>query len=218
MRKLAVLSALILSAIVIGVSGQMAYAEPANNQKPETKIVVGEGDTLGKIAKAHDTTYPRLFDANLHIADPDLIYPGDEVRIPAADEVLASRPLPQKTPAPVKTTATKPALAKPKAVAKTKGTRVKAKPAVNKPAPGDGSVWDRLAACESGGRWNYNGPSGFDGGLQFLPSTWTAYKPSGYPTYAWQASKEQQIEVASRVQASQGWKAWPACSAKLGIL
>ena len=38
-------------------------------------------------------------------------------------------------------------------------------------------VWVALANCESGGRWHYNGSSGFDGGLQFHPSTWAAYAP-----------------------------------------
>ncbi|MDX1619547.1 MAG: transglycosylase family protein, partial [Nitriliruptorales bacterium] len=33
------------------------------------------------------------------------------------------------------------------------------------PAQASGSVWDRLAQCESGGTWSYNGSSGFDGGL-----------------------------------------------------
>ena len=80
-----------------------------------------------------------------------------------------------------------------------------------------GSVWDRLAQCESGGRWSYNGGSGYDGGLQFAPSTWTAYKPAGYPAYAWQASRSQQIAVAEKVKAAQGWGAWPACTRKLGI-
>lgn len=78
-------------------------------------------------------------------------------------------------------------------------------------------AWDALAQCESGGRWSYNGGSGFDGGLQFHPGTWSAYAPDGYPTYAWQATREQQIAVAKRVLASQGWGAWPACSSKLGL-
>jgi Transglycosylase-like domain len=85
------------------------------------------------------------------------------------------------------------------------------------PASATGSVWDRLARCESGGRWNYNGSSGYDGGLQFLPSTWRSYKPSGYPSYAWQASREQQIVVAKKVLSDAGWGAWPACARKLGL-
>lgn len=76
--------------------------------------------------------------------------------------------------------------------------------------------WDVLAQCESGQRWDYNGASGYDGGLQFHPNTWTAYKPAGYPQYAYQATREQQIHVAEKVLDAQGWGAWPACSAKLG--
>lgn len=83
------------------------------------------------------------------------------------------------------------------------------------PSVGSGSVWDRLARCEAGGNWSHNGY--YDGGLQFHPDTWTRNKPSGYPEYAWQASREQQIVVGKRVQAAQGWAAWPACSRKLGL-
>jgi Transglycosylase-like domain len=78
-------------------------------------------------------------------------------------------------------------------------------------------VWQALAECESGGDWGYNGSSGFDGGLQFLPSTWSSHAPPGYPAYAWQASPAQQIAVAELVLESSGWGAWPACSAMLGL-
>lgn len=85
------------------------------------------------------------------------------------------------------------------------------------PPVSSGSVWDRLAECESGGNWSYNGSSGYDGGLQFLPSTWTGVKPSGYPDYAWQATREQQIAAAEILLQSSGWGAWPSCSAQLGL-
>lgn len=80
----------------------------------------------------------------------------------------------------------------------------------------DGSIWDRLAFCESGGRWDYNGASGFDGGIQFLPATWTSMN-TGY-TYAWQAPREVQIAVGMRLQARSGWGQWPACAKKLGLI
>jgi hypothetical protein len=78
-------------------------------------------------------------------------------------------------------------------------------------------VWGALASCESGQDWSYNGGSGFDGGLQFHPGTWSSYRLPGYPAYAYQASAAQQIAVAERVLADQGWLAWPACSLKLGL-
>ena len=79
------------------------------------------------------------------------------------------------------------------------------------------SVWQRLAECESHGTWDYNGPSGFDGGLQFHPGTWDAYRPDDYPGYAYLATPQQQVVVARRVRAAEGWGAWPACSAALGL-
>ncbi|MDR7083656.1 LysM repeat protein [Arthrobacter ginsengisoli] len=76
------------------------------------------------------------------------------------------------------------------------------------------SVWDSLAQCESSGNWGVNTGNGYAGGLQFSPSTWAAYGGTGS---AASASREQQIAVAERVQAGQGWGAWPSCAAKLGL-
>lgn len=76
------------------------------------------------------------------------------------------------------------------------------------------STWDKLAQCESGGNWSINTGNGYSGGLQFSPSTWRAYGGQGS---AHNASKAEQIRVATKVQQSQGWGAWPACTAKLGI-
>ena len=77
-----------------------------------------------------------------------------------------------------------------------------------------GSTWDALAQCESGGNWAINTGNGFSGGLQFTPSTWAAYGGVGAPQ---NATRAQQIAVAERVQAGQGWGAWPACAAQLGL-
>lgn len=77
----------------------------------------------------------------------------------------------------------------------------------------DDSTWDRLAQCESGGRWNVNTGNGYSGGLQFSPSTWRAYGGTGS---AHNASRAEQIAVAERVLAGQGWGAWPSCSKKIG--
>lgn len=76
------------------------------------------------------------------------------------------------------------------------------------------STWDALAQCESGGNWGTNTGNGFSGGLQFTPSTWAAFGGTGS---AQGASKAEQIRVAENVLQGQGWGAWPACSAKLGL-
>ena len=84
-----------------------------------------------------------------------------------------------------------------------------------------GTVWDALARCESSGRWDVvrvvNDDLSYHGGLQFAPPTWDAFRPAGFPTVASQATREQQILVAERVRAVQGWGAWPSCSARLGL-
>jgi resuscitation-promoting factor RpfA len=77
-----------------------------------------------------------------------------------------------------------------------------------------GTAWDKLAQCESTGNWSINTGNGFSGGLQFTPSTWRAFGGTGA---AHHASREEQIVVAERVLAKQGWGAWPACSRKLGL-
>jgi nucleoid-associated protein YgaU len=77
-----------------------------------------------------------------------------------------------------------------------------------------GSTWDALAQCESGGNWAINTGNGFSGGLQFTPQTWAGFGGTGSPE---NASRAQQIAVAEKVQATQGWGAWPACAAKLGL-
>lgn len=51
--------------------------------------VIQKGDTLSGIAKrfyGDANAYPRLFDANREvIKDPDLIFPGQKIRVPLAD-------------------------------------------------------------------------------------------------------------------------------------
>lgn len=79
------------------------------------------------------------------------------------------------------------------------------------------SDWDRLAQCEAGGNWQINTGNGYYGGLQFSPSTWRAYGGGEYAPYAHLATREQQIAIAEKVLAGQGWGAWPSCSARLGL-
>lgn len=111
-----------------------------------------------------------------------------------SDTVIEEKVLVQATPAVVK-----------------RGT----KPAA--PAVAANSVWDAIAACESGNNWAINTGNGFSGGLQFTPSTWLGFGGGQYASAAHLATREQQIAVAEKVQAAQGWGAWPACTAKLGI-
>lgn len=76
------------------------------------------------------------------------------------------------------------------------------------------SDWDRLAECESDGDWSINTGNGFFGGLQFTQQSWEAAGGTGAPH---EASREEQIAVAENLHSMQGWGAWPACSAELGL-
>ncbi|WP_271214953.1 resuscitation-promoting factor, partial [Pseudonocardia halophobica] len=86
------------------------------------------------------------------------------------------------------------------------------------PVIADGAVWDRLAQCEAGGNWAINTGNGYYGGVQFDASTWRAYGGAQYAPLPHQASREEQIAVASKVRDSRGgYGAWPACARKLGL-
>ena len=90
-------------------------------------------------------------------------------------------------------------------------------PVVGPPLPEHFDIWIRLAECESGSRWGYDGSSGYDGGLQFHPSTWRANGGEEFAPYAWGATALEQMYVAERTLDRQGWGAWPACSRELGL-
>jgi hypothetical protein len=91
------------------------------------------------------------------------------------------------------------------------------------PAPADaltrhvGTVWGRVAACESSRRWHINTGNGYYGGLQFSRHTWVGFHGRKYARRADRASRAEQIEVARRVLAAQGHGAWPVCGPRAGL-
>jgi uncharacterized protein YabE (DUF348 family) len=70
------------------------------------------------------------------------------------------------------------------------------------------AMWDKVAACESGGNWHINTGNGYYGGLQFLTSTWLAHGGGQFASRADLASREQQITVANRIYATSGLSQW----------
>ncbi|HYO31523.1 MAG TPA: transglycosylase family protein [Nocardioidaceae bacterium] len=78
-------------------------------------------------------------------------------------------------------------------------------------------TWNRLAECESGGNWHINTGNGYYGGLQFASSSWLGMGGGKYAKRADLATREEQIRIAEKLLDVQGWGAWPACSAKLGL-
>lgn len=214
MRLVATIAAVFVAALVFAANSSTASAETIQKPKPAKKgtiVTVKPGDSLSKIASKHKSTYQRIYYANESIEHPDLIYPDSKLRVPTAEEKLKKRPLPEDAavPAPASRQRTTSRYSAP-----VQPTR---RPTAA-PAPADahinGGVWDRLAACEAGGNWSINTGNGYYGGLQFTLSSWRAVGGQGYPH---QASKAEQIARGKKLQALQGWGAWPACTAKLGI-
>jgi len=181
----------------------------AQSAQKRKKVTVKQGDSLSKLAKrAKLASWRPIWDLNTKIKHPNRIYPGQKLLLPAKGEKVKHRPLPalavtrvvsaERSPAPATSAST---------ARRSTGTR-------SASAPASGGVWDRLAQCESGGNWGINTGNGYSGGLQFSPGTWRANGGTGS---AHNASRAEQIRVAERVRASQGWGAWPACSSKLGL-
>ncbi|MFD0315461.1 transglycosylase family protein [Streptomyces flavalbus] len=81
----------------------------------------------------------------------------------------------------------------------------------------DGTVWDQVAECESGGSWSADNGNGYYGGLQISQDDWESYGGLDYAASADLASRSQQIAVAERILADQGPGAWPACGLLSGL-
>ena len=93
-------------------------------------------------------------------------------------------------------------------------------PVVVGPAPADAATlrtWNRLANCESSGRWHINTGNGYYGGLQISRSTWRAYHGKRFARLPNRATKGEQIRVAERIRRHQGWGAWPVCTRRIGV-
>jgi hypothetical protein len=75
------------------------------------------------------------------------------------------------------------------------------------------TVLDRIARCESGGRWHLRNPP-YSGGLQFTAGSWRAVGGRGE---AADASKLEQQARAVYLMRRQGWGAWPVCRHAAGV-
>ena len=68
--------------------------------------------------------------------------------------------------------------------------------------------WDKMAMCESSGKWDINTGNGTYGGLQFETATWLSMGGGDFAPRADLATKAEQIEVAERLYAQQGLAPW----------
>ncbi len=77
--------------------------------------------------------------------------------------------------------------------------------------PDQRAAWERVAMCEEGGNWAADGPR-FSGGLGITRTNWYAFGGDAFAPSGAQATEDQQIMVAERIQSSppdqQGCHSW----------
>jgi uncharacterized protein YabE (DUF348 family) len=76
-------------------------------------------------------------------------------------------------------------------------------------------LWDKMAQCETGGKWDATGQT-WQGGLGIYFQNWNHYGGRNFAPTAGQATKLQQIIVAERIREDHGWHAW-ACAKRIGL-
>ncbi|MFF9674007.1 transglycosylase family protein [Streptomyces eurythermus] len=81
----------------------------------------------------------------------------------------------------------------------------------------DGTTWDKVAECESGGSWSADNGTGYYGGLQISQDDWDKYGGGQYAASPDQASRQQQIAVAEKILAARGTAPWATCALLSGL-
>ncbi|MFJ9628898.1 transglycosylase family protein [Streptomyces sp. NPDC101175] len=81
----------------------------------------------------------------------------------------------------------------------------------------DGTTWDKVAECETGGSWSENSGNGHFGGLQVTQDDWDKYGGQDYAPTADLASRSQQIAVAEKILDAKGTSEWVTCALVAGL-
>lgn len=81
----------------------------------------------------------------------------------------------------------------------------------------DGTVWDKVAECETDATWSENTGALLYGGLHISLDEWKKYGGLEFAERPDLASRNQQITVAQKILADQGVGAWPACGLTTGL-
>ena len=85
-----------------------------------------------------------------------------------------------------------------------------------KSAPILTSEWKQIAMCESSMNPQAISPSGkYMGLFQFSQASWEFVGQQGKPH---EATWQTQYKAARDLHKIQGWKAWPTCSKKIGLI
>ncbi|HSX41157.1 MAG TPA: transglycosylase family protein [Candidatus Saccharimonadales bacterium] len=82
-------------------------------------------------------------------------------------------------------------------------------------APAGDDAFYQIRLCESGSTYTRNSGNGYFGAYQYSLGTWNNYGGYARPDLA---PAEVQDTKAHADQAVRGWRPWPACARKLGLL
>jgi LysM repeat protein len=175
-------------------------ATPAVAPTGYESYTVRSGDTLAKVAERFSTSVWTLAGVN-HIADINLIYVGQVLRIPRAGYTPATTESSyQRSYQPVYTSYQAPYHS--------------SYQQTSYGSYNPSGVWACIAQHESGGNPGENTGNGYYGMFQFSMSSWEAAGGQGNPAAAPAA---EQLAVAQRLQSSSGWGNWPTTSVECGV-
>jgi LysM repeat protein len=188
-------------AVIGALSLTWLASASAASATPSPTYTVVSGDTLWAIGLSHHTTWQALASYN-QIPNPNLILTGQVLKLPppgwqppsAAAAPTSQSSEAQETPAP------------------------QPLPVYHQPAPvvyaAPGGIWGCIALYESGGNPSTNTGNGYYGMYQDTLGSWQAAGgPPGLPS---DYSAGVQTAVNQRIQAQQGWSAWPNTSVRCG--
>jgi LysM repeat protein len=172
-------------------------------------VTVQPGDSLSAIGVRTSRTWVQLAGYN-HIGNPDLIYAGQVLTIPPATyvPVAVAVSAPPVTFGNSNNSGASTVSHYTPAVSETHST--------NTSASSGSGVWGCIAAHESGGNPGTNTGNGYYGMYQDTQSSWVAAGGLAYAARADLASAAAQTAVNQRIQAQQGWGAWPSTSSMCG--
>jgi LysM repeat protein len=169
-------------------------------QAPPPKIhEVASGDSLSSIAGQENLeSWRPLWNANVEVTDPNLIYPGQKLTVPQGQTVERPVPAGMQTPQPV-------AQAQPYSRPVSNGYVRQASAPANY-AAGAGGILARIRSRESGGNYATNTGNGYYGAYQFDLRTWQGVGGVGLPSYA---SPAEQDLRAQMLYNQRGCSPWP---------
>jgi hypothetical protein len=129
---------------------------------------------------------------------------GSDLSFDLGGALLLHQPTPAPAPAPAPPAAPAVAVAAPAASAAVTGP-------VDTVTATQRAAWERVAMCEEGGSWTSDGGA-FSGGLGISRTNWDAYGGTQFAPDGAEATEDEQIMVAERIQSSppdqdgcQGW-------------